>query len=251
MSIAELLARHKNDTTTFVDCLFDVYKQPYKKRFNKEYNHVTNLINGNIDAHWEMIKSGQADDLNFTASRNLIFERGEAFHKVIKEKLINLYPGQVVGNWEHKKTGKIKLIVDPDEIGFYDYHELALKSDKYKVVGHADFFYLDPKTGLLIPLEIKSIDLKGFLALKKPRKSHHKQVSFYGELALVDEELNNNLHFKGIGNAVILYVCTDYIQASPFKSFSIEPNLALSNEIKGLLQANLDSYERIIEGKCE
>lgn len=250
MSLSGLLDKYSKQEN-FADKLCEEYSKPYYKRFRSTHNHVTNVLSGGCDDYWSMIKSGDQQDQEFSASRNLIFARGEAFHTVIKEKLCNLYPGRILGRWIDS-SGYCNYINYPGIQGKYE--ELVVTSSKYKIVGHVDLCYLNEEN-YIQPLEAKSMSAKMFEKLRGPVLSHKRQSLMYAEILEEDTDLikvieeSEDIKIKGIGNPVILYLCSEYMKGNPFKTFNIDRDYKARLEIKALMENNLKSYQRIIGEK--
>lgn len=238
---------------TFADCLYDIYREGRKKRFNPEYNHVSNLIVGNIEDYWNTEED--EDDIQYSASQMLIFERGDAFHDLIKQKLIKKYPGQILGRWKDYTGDRSYLTFDESS----EYRELWLSSDEYHLQGHTDLIFM-PEERVFQVADIKTVTKEAFKKLVKPYELNKKQVISYSLLLpstivklqhdiksnpclFSQHEMNYLTGDYKILNPVLIYVCSEKMKGNPFKCFEVVPSQELQNNVLKSFEANKLAFE--------
>jgi hypothetical protein len=261
--LEELLKKYPRKAT-FTDCLYEIYSKPKKRRKNPKYNYVTNVLHVNdIDEYW---CDEDRDDLHLGASQNLIFKRGHAFHDIVRDDLILQYPGQILGQWKLKKGIQDRplyseLVIESE---YYNYRELPVYSDYYKMIGHVDLIYM-PKPNHFQITDLKTCGAKGFETLTSPYSAHRDQVTGYQILLgstlkqIYEQALNPDIesldlnanqrhvmeYFSGdpvLLNPVITYVCVDKIKGNPFKSFEYVIEKTVLDKVLKKFEGNRIAY---------
>ena len=93
--------------------------------------------------------------------------------------------------------------------------EIAVKSDDPPISGRLDFLIRHTQTNVAI-VELKSINLRGFKALVKPKDDHYQQIQLY-------------LNLYNQDHGIVLYECKD---DQKIKAFSTDRDVKVWEAIK-------------------
>jgi hypothetical protein len=184
------------------------------------YIHVSSLIGFCSRQHAVLrLHVDQPVIRSVTGGHRVMWRLGRAAEEHVRDSIIKARRSQVMGEWscvcgETKHRGYM-----PDRSctrcgkRVNRYGEMAVFDTEAKIVGNPDLLLREE--GLLVPVEVKSINKKDWEALTAPKGDHVFQVVAYARML---KALNYRMH----QHAVIVYVCKDFVFGAPYKEFHVE-----------------------------
>lgn len=156
----------------------------------------------------------------------LTFAQGDAIHDYITRKVTERCPEKVYAKWSCRcgetvftGTKKASLCMeDCEECGTppEQYGEIKMVCKETGVTGSVDLLYLERNA--FTPVEIKSINRKGWEDLTRPQPAHLQQVLWYWYLLTA---CGYPVHDR----IIILYATKDSVGArNPYREFVLQPS---------------------------
>lgn len=217
--------------------------KPDKSRVGAGVIHASSLMD--FCPRREIMATKNPPKQRPSSADRLMWATGRAFEHHIRQQIIaHVGPHNVFGEWTckcgHTKFegvgGQRKC---PKCGGMTDvYGEVDLIDRDLRIVGHCDMFLVRGTT--LVAVEVKSINKRGFEALKGPKADHAVQVSRYVKMA-------RRMGYDTQDECIVIYALKEYVfHGRVYKEYIVD-----ASEYAGIIDASWDDVREMREHEID